>query len=92
MGVHIFASKKLSTLIECPIFMFSKYCQLYKHAIYLEVVLQVLKPIILSGMVCLNIFSGGVVTYVCLVSPNYAYRIYDFMFYEQISLNIDVFI
>lgn len=45
--------------------MFLKYQELYKHEVSSEVVLQVLKLIILNGMVCLSIFSGGVVT--CLL-------------------------
>jgi hypothetical protein len=82
----------LQALIESPIYVFPKYQQLYKCEVSLEVVLQVLKPIILSGMVCLSIFGGGVMTYVCLVTPIHAYRLYDFMFFEHISFNIDVFV
>lgn len=89
VGVNILASKKLSTSIECPIFIFLEDWQPYKHGVSLEVVLQVLKPIILSDMVCLNIFGGGVVTYVCMVTLIHAYRLYDFMFSKWISLNID---
>jgi hypothetical protein len=62
--------------------MFLKYQELYKHEVSLEAVLQILKLIILSGMVCLSIFSGGVVTYVCLVSAIHGYRLNDFMFFE----------
>jgi hypothetical protein len=69
VGVDILVSKKLSTLIESPIFMFPKDQQLCKLEVSLEAILQVLKPIILNGMVCLSIFGGGVVTYVCLGSP-----------------------
>jgi hypothetical protein len=50
------------------------------HEVSSKVVLQVLKLIILSDMVCLNIFGGGVMTYVCLVNPIHACWLYDFMF------------
>ncbi len=69
VGVDILVSKKLLTLIESLVFMFPKDQQLYKHEVFLETILQVLKWIILNGMVCLSIFGGGVVTYVCLGSP-----------------------
>jgi hypothetical protein len=72
-GVNIFPGKKLLALIECPIFVFLGNRQLYKHEVSLEVALQVLKPTLLSGMVCLSIFGGGVVTYVYLVSSIHAY-------------------
>jgi hypothetical protein len=62
VGIDILASKKLLALIESLVFVFPEDRQLYKHEVSSEGVLQVLKPIILSGMVCLNIFSGGVVT------------------------------
>ncbi len=73
--------------------MFLKDQELYKHEVSLEAILLVLKPIILSGMVCLSIFGGSihVMTYVYLVILIHAYRLYDFMFFEQISFNIDVF-
>ncbi len=91
VGVDILVSKKLLTLIESLVFMFPKDQQLYKHEVFLETILQVLKWIILNGMVCLSIFGGGVVTYVCLGSPIWGYWLRDFMFSEQISLNFDVF-
>jgi hypothetical protein len=72
--------------------MFLKYQELYKHEVSLEAVLQILKLIILSGMVCLSIFSGGVVTYVCLVSVIHGYWLNDFMFFEQISPSIIIFL
>jgi len=82
---------KLPTLIECLVFVFIENRQLYKHEVSLETILQVLKPIILSDMVYFNIFSGGVVTHVCLVNPIHGYQLYDFMFSKQISLNTNVF-
>jgi hypothetical protein len=45
--------------------VFLKYQELYKHEVSSEAILQVLKLIILNGMVCLSIFNGGVVT--CLL-------------------------
>jgi hypothetical protein len=91
VGIDILTSKKLPTLIECLVFVFIENRQLYKHEVSLETILQVLKPIILSDMVYFNIFSGGVVTHVCLVNPIHGYQLYDFMFSKQISLNTDFF-
>jgi hypothetical protein len=68
VGVDILVSKKLSILIESLISMFPKDQQLYKHEVSPEAILQVLKLIILSGMVCLSIFGGGVVT--CLLGES----------------------
>ncbi len=83
VGIDIFENKKLSTLVESPIFPFPKYRQLFKHKVSLEIVLQILKPIILSGIVCLNIFGARVVMYIYLVSPldGYIYQFCDFRFF-----------
>ncbi len=40
---------------------------LYENEIYLEALAKFLEPIIYNNMVCLSIFRGGVVTYVCMV-------------------------
>lgn len=89
--VDILASKKLLTLIKSIVFVFPRDRQLYKWEVFSKVVLQVLKPIILNGMVCLSIFSGRVGTNVYLVSPIYGYWFCDFMFSKRISLNFILF-
>jgi hypothetical protein len=40
---------------------------LYRNEVYSEALIKKLEPIMSSNMVCLSIFRGGIVTYVCLV-------------------------
>lgn len=66
VDIDILENKKLLALIESLVFPFPKDWQLFKQKVSPKVVLQIVKPIILSGMVWLTIFSG-VATYVYLV-------------------------
>ncbi len=64
---YILGSKKLPSIVENLVSTFAKDWQFYKNEICLEALAKNLEPIICNGMVCLNIFKGGVVTYVHLV-------------------------
>jgi hypothetical protein len=64
---NILGSKKLPSFIENIMLTLSKDHQLYNIEIYLKALSKNLEPILSSGMVCLNIFEGGVMMYVCLV-------------------------
>ncbi len=65
---NILGTKKLLTLIPHLTSSFPKDMCLYKYEILLEVLLKIMQPIFHGDLVCLNIFGGGVVTYVCMVS------------------------
>ncbi len=64
---NILGSKKLLLIIENVVSTFAKDHRLYRNEICPEALAKILEPIICNIMVCLNIFKGGVVTYVCLV-------------------------
>jgi hypothetical protein len=83
VGIDILENKKLSALIESLVFPFPKDWQLFKQKVSPKEVLQIVKPIILSGMVCLNIFGGGVVTYVYLVRPIDGYHFVTLGFFRR---------
>ncbi len=68
---EILGNKKLLALVECPNFSSSENQQLYRQEVSIEVSFQILQLVISSEMVCLNIFGGGILTYVCLVSPTH---------------------
>jgi len=69
--VKILGNKKLPTLVDSPHSSFPKDWQLYQQEIFPEIILQILQLVILSEMVCLSIFNGRVVTYVCLTNPTH---------------------
>jgi hypothetical protein len=64
MQANILGNKKLSSFIENIVLTFH---WLYRTEIYPKILSKILEPILSSDMVCLNIFEGGIVTYVCLV-------------------------
>lgn len=69
IDIHdIFGMRKLSALILHLIFSFPEDLRLYKYEMLLDALLKFMLPILHGNLVCLNIFGGGVITYVCLVS------------------------
>jgi hypothetical protein len=67
----ILGNKKMLTLMECMDSFFSEDQELYWQEVFPETIFQILQVVILSGMVCLSIFSGGILLYVFLVSPRH---------------------
>lgn len=64
----VFGNNELPSLEEHNTSSFPKDKRLYKNEIYLEAQVKILKLIIYDGMVCLSVFSRGVLTYIYLVS------------------------
>lgn len=79
MQVGILGSKKLSLLIENVVSTFAEDWRLYRNEIYSKALKKVLEPILCSDMVCLSIFGGGVVTYICLVCLFVSLNFYLFL-------------
>jgi hypothetical protein len=68
-NIHdILGTKKLPTLILHSASSFLEDLCLYRYEILLEVSLKIILPILHGDLVCFNIFSKRVVTFVCLVS------------------------
>jgi hypothetical protein len=57
----------LPSLIEKIVWTFVEDHWLYRNEIYSKALENILEPILGSGMVCLSIFGGVVVTYVSLI-------------------------
>ncbi len=69
MWVSIFLEiKKLMALIENPIFLFLEDEKFYENEVCLEVTFQIIKLILVDGIVYLNIFGRRIFTPTCLVS------------------------
>jgi len=71
-------SKKLSLIIENIMSTFVEDHWLDRNEICLKAREIFLEPILSSGMVCLSIFGGGVVTYVCLICLFVCFCFYPF--------------
>lgn len=78
MQVDIMGSKKFPLHIENVLSTFVEDGQLYRHEICSETFAKFLEPILCSDMVCLNIFGGSLVTYVCLVCLFICLNFYSF--------------
>ncbi len=69
MWVSIFLEiKKLMALIENPIFLFLEDEKFYENEVCLEVTFQIIKLILVDGIVYLKIFGRRIFTPTCLVS------------------------
>jgi hypothetical protein len=68
VGVNIFGNNKLMALIENPIFSFLEDQKLYENEFCLKVTFQIIKLILVDGIVYFNIFGKRFFTPTCLVS------------------------
>jgi hypothetical protein len=61
--LNLLRNNNMPSLIDNVVCSFPKDHHLYQNGIYPKALSKILKPILKSGMVCLNIFNGGIVTY-----------------------------
>lgn len=61
--LNFLGNKNMPSLIDNVVCFFLKDYRLYQNGIYPKALSKILKPILKSGMACLSIFNGGVVTY-----------------------------
>lgn len=81
--VNILASRHFlvwAPICNCP---FLEKQRLYKLKLNLDVIRLILQPLLHGGMACLNIFSGGILTYLCLV----CFRKYQIYFHVLKFIN-----
>jgi hypothetical protein len=64
MQSNYLGNKKLPSLIENVISSFLDNRRLYQNEICPKALPKIMGPILNSGMVCLSIFDGGIVTYI----------------------------
>lgn len=60
---NFLGNKNMPSLIDNVVCSFPKDYHLYRNGIYPKALSKKFKLILKSGMVCLNIFNGGVVNY-----------------------------
>jgi hypothetical protein len=86
MKANILGSKKFLSFIENVVSTFVEDQQLYKSEICLETLAKILEPILCSGMVCLNIFEGSIMRYVCLVCLSICLNFCSFLIFKIFKL------
>lgn len=60
---NFLGNKNMPSLVDNIVCFFLKDYFVYQNGIYPKVLSNILEPILKSGMVCLSIFNGGVITY-----------------------------